>query len=62
MNKVQKAFCYCLDLLNNVYETDWEISEAIADATIEFDLNAQETRQLRELQQGYELSFVSDGQ
>jgi hypothetical protein len=47
MTKVQKAFRYLLDLLNDVYETGWILSEALEDAAIEFSLNKHEIEQLR---------------
>jgi hypothetical protein len=47
MTKVQKAFRYLLDLLNDVYGTGWEHSEALEDAAIEFRLNKHEIKQLQ---------------
>ena len=55
-NKVQKAFSYLVDLINGVYEIGLKISEAIADAIIEFDLNKRESRRLRKI---YRISVSS---
>jgi hypothetical protein len=49
MTKVQKAFYYFMDLLNDVYETGWSTSEAVADAAIEFGLNKKEAQQFKEM-------------
>ncbi|MEY4524716.1 MAG: hypothetical protein RIR57_86 [Bacteroidota bacterium] len=49
MNKVQKAFHYFLDLLNDVYEPGWKTSEAVADAAIEFGLDKKEIQQFKEM-------------
>jgi hypothetical protein len=49
MTKVQKAFHYFMDLLNDVYENGWETSEAMADAAIEFSLSKKEIQQFKEM-------------
>jgi hypothetical protein len=53
MNKIQIAFAYLLNLLNGLYGTGWEISEAIADAAIEFGLDDEEVDRLHQLHQGF---------
>jgi hypothetical protein len=53
MTKVQKAFYYFMNLLNDVYETGWELSEALADAAIEFSLDEDETQQLQRIHEAF---------
>lgn len=53
-SKVQKAFSYLLNLLNDVYETGWELSEALKDAAIEFSLDKDEAQQLQKIHQDFE--------
>ncbi len=59
MTKVQKAFSYFLDLLNDVYETGWSTPEALADVVIEFNLDELEVQQLRWIHEAFE-SFDLD--
>jgi hypothetical protein len=54
MTKVQNAFSYLLDLLNDVYETGWVLSEALEDAVIEFSLDEHEIKQLRWIHEAFE--------
>jgi hypothetical protein len=55
MTKVQKAFHYFLDLLNDVYGTGWELSEALADVAIEFSLDEHETKQVRRIHEAFDV-------
>jgi hypothetical protein len=53
MTKVQKAFHYFMNLLNDAYGTGWELSEALADAAIEFSLDEHETQQLQHIHEAF---------
>jgi hypothetical protein len=53
MTKVQKAFHYFMDLLNDVYETGWKAPEALDDAAIEFSLDEHEIKQLRWIHEAF---------
>jgi hypothetical protein len=59
MNKIQSAFTYLLNLLDGVYGNGWEISEAYADAAIEFGLDERESQQLQQIHQSFTTYFLN---
>ena len=53
MNKIHSAFAYVINLVNGGYGGNWKMSEAYADAAIEFALNEQECEQLAKLHESF---------